>query len=171
MTVSDRRFALRTRTAAAHAALDAHVGALDGPEAYARYLRGIHAFRAPVERALAGVPDAPAPLAGLIEADMAAAGVAPAAARRFDTPADASALAGVAYVLEGSSLGARLLHRQVTAFGADCRHLAAQTADAGAWSAFCTRLDRTEPYDADTAARAALATFAFALLAFGAGDG
>lgn len=166
MTASARRFALRARTAEAHAALDARVGPLDSAAAYGRYLRGIHAFRAPVDRALAELPDAPLPITALIEADMAAAGVAALGARDFDLPGDPSARAGIAYVLEGSALGARFLYPRARALGQASGHLAAQAGDRQAWPAFCARLEAVEPFDAEAAAGAALATFGFALDAF-----
>ena len=54
---------LRERTAAAHAALDATVGPLTTRAVYARYLRGIHAFRAAAEPLLATAPWRPKSLA------------------------------------------------------------------------------------------------------------
>jgi len=172
MTASARRFALRARTAEAHAALDASVGPFDSVAAYRRYLRGIHAFRAPVERALVDLPGVPLPITALIEADMTAASVAPVLARDFDLPGDPSALAGILYVLQGSALGARVLYPRARALGQASAHLAAQAGDRPAWAAFCARLDAVEPFDAEAAAGGALATFGFALDAFRhAGDG
>ena len=171
MTGGSRRFALRDRTAGAHAALDAAVGPLASEAAYRRYLRGLHCFRAPVERAIAGQRDAPPALAPLIAADLAEIGLAaPEPPARFPAPGSASARAGVAYVLEGSALGARILYRQARALGRDPRHLAAQTADPRAWAAFCARLEQAEDFDLEAAAAAALETFAFAREAFARAD-
>ena len=168
-----RRFALRARTAEAHASLDASVGPLADAPAYARYLRGLLAFRAPAERALAGAGWSPAPLAPLIAADMADLAVAPADEVAVPAPTGASAALGLAYVLEGSALGARLLHRQALAlgFGAErgARHLAAQTADLAGWHGFLGTLEATEPFDLDAAASAAQAGFAAAERAFADG--
>lgn len=170
---ASRRFDLRARTAAAHAALDAAVGDLSDLDAYARYLRGLHAFRAPAERALAGAAWAPAPLAPLIAADMADLGVAPADEVALSAPSGASAELGLAYVLEGSALGARLLHRQALGLGLDAghgaRHLAAQTRDLDAWRGFLDVLDKADPFDAEAAARAADTGFAAAGQAFADG--
>lgn len=168
-----RRFALRDRTAAAHAALDAAVGPLADHPAYARYLRGLLAFRAPAERALGGKAWEPAPIAPLIAADMRDLGVHPAAEAEVAPPAGTSEALGLAYVLEGSALGARLLHRQALALGLDggrgARHLAAQTRDLDGWRAFLGTLEAAEPFDLDAAARAAESGFASAGRAFADG--
>jgi heme oxygenase (biliverdin-IX-beta and delta-forming) len=167
MTASARRFALRAETAQAHATLDAAVGDIAEARAYARYLRGLHAFRAPVEQAFAGAPGAPLAIAALIEQDMQAVGVMPQPpSPPFELPDDASARLGIAYVLEGSALGARVLRRQAASLGLDPRHLAAQTGDPLGWAAFCARLDSAENYDPATAARAARSALAVALAAF-----
>ena len=168
-----RRFALRERTSEAHTSLDAAVGPLDDVTAYARYLRGLLAFRAPAERALADAGWTPEPLAPLIAADMADLGVPPAAEVELPAPADASGQLGLAYVLEGSALGARLLHRQALALGLDgdrgARHLAAQTADLEGWRGFLGTLEATDPFDLDSAVAAAAAGFAAAERAFSDG--
>ncbi len=165
-----RRFALRDRTTESHAALDAAVGSLADPHAYARYLRGLLAFRGPAERALAGAGWQPAPIAALIAADMADLGVAPVAEVVLAPPADGSGALGLAYVLEGSALGARLLHRQALALGLDgdrgARHLAAQTADLAGWHGFLGTLEAAEPFDLDAAVGAACDGFAAAERAF-----
>ena len=66
---------------------------------------------------------------------------------------------GLAYVLEGSALGARLLDRQARALGLDAgfgaRHLAAQTADLAAWHTFLGALEAADPFDLDAASIAA----------------
>ena len=169
-TPPSRRFDLRARTSAAHAALDASVGPLSGPTAYARYLRGLLAFRGPAERALAAAAWAPAPLAPLIAADMDDLGVRPVEEVALAAPDGASAQLGLAYVLEGSALGARLLHRQALDLGLDAghgaRHLAAQTRDLDGWRGFLAALEAAEPFDAEAAARAAEAGFAAAGRAF-----
>jgi heme oxygenase len=54
-------------------------------------------------------------------------------------------LLGLLYVLEGSSLGARILVRMVSALGLSedlgARHLYAQSSSGGAWSSFLNVLD------------------------------
>lgn len=187
MKTKTRRFALRERTAAAHAVVDAAVGPFDGLPAYRDYLQGLHAFRARVESGLADVawPDAfggwrPVLLAGLIREDMADLGMPSPAhigppSPSSDASGDLSELMGRLYVLEGSALGARLLLRRAEALGLGAgrgaRHLARQ-ADAGipggkeGWPAFLELLE-TLPLDSDRLGIAALATFAAAADAFG----
>jgi heme oxygenase (biliverdin-IX-beta and delta-forming) len=169
-----RRFALRERTTGAHAALDAAVGPLTDAAAYARYLRALHAFRAPAERVLAAACWSPAPIAALIAADMADLGIAPRPEMTLPAPRDRSGELGLAYVLEGSALGARLLQRQALALGlrADhgARHLAAQTHDLDGWRAFLATLEGAEPFDLDAAVGAAVAGFAAAERAFADGS-
>lgn len=168
-----RRFALRDRTSAAHAALDAIVGPLADAAAYGRYLRGLLAFRAPAERALEAADWTPAPIAALIAADMDDLGIAPAAEVAMPAPAKPSDALGLAYVLEGSALGARILHGQALALGFDAgrgaRHLAAQTRDLDGWRGFLGTLEAAEPFDLEAAVRAAQGGFAAAERAFADG--
>ncbi|MFO1047858.1 MAG: biliverdin-producing heme oxygenase [Geminicoccaceae bacterium] len=173
------RHALRERTADTHAALDSRVGLLDTLDRYAGYVRGMHAFRAPVEGALAdtALPGwfagwRPLALGPAILADLADLGLqAPDfAAGTLPCLDDASSLLGVLYVLEGSSLGARLLYRQARALGLSeqhgARHLALQTADSQSWRSFVTLLERHPELDLERAVGGAIATFALAHDAF-----
>ena len=170
-----RRFALRDRTAATHAALDRRVGELDTIERYARYLRGMYGFREPIETALAEItlPDwfagwRPIAVAATILADLAdlgdAAGATPPAA--LPQMRDPSSLLGVLYVLEGASLGARLLYGRARELGMSdrygARHLALQAQSAESWRRFLALLGSAPTFDLDGAVDAALATFAVA---------
>lgn len=165
-----RRLALRAETADAHAALDAAVGSLSSLDAYRRYLSGLHAFRVTAEGQAAGAAWEPQALAGAIEADMADLETLPRDPVAFGAGSGASAALGLAYVLEGSALGARLLQREATGLGlgADfgARHLAAQTADRTRWPAFCVALEAAPGFDPEAAADAARRAFAAALRAF-----
>ena len=80
---------------------------------------------------------------------MADLGLVPRAPVSLNIPEDASALLGLAYVLEGSALGARLLYPEALALGLDgsrgARHLASQIADRTAWPSFCGVLDAAGP--------------------------
>jgi heme oxygenase len=165
-----RRFALRERTAEAHAALDQLVGRLDSLERYAGYLRGMIAFRAPVEEIFAECPVPglrPNSLAPALRTDLADLGLAaPTAEVRpalHPHSTSASGRLGILYVLEGASLGARLLYRDARALGLSerygARHLAQQAADTVSWRAFLALLGRSPAFDLDRAASAALATF------------
>lgn len=164
MAISDRRFHLRTETAAAHAALDRAVGPLDGLQAYRRYLLGLYAGRAPIERAFAAAEPSPSLLADDMARDIADLGLAAPDLRLFPLQDELSARLGVCYVLEGSALGARLLLPQAAGLGLGAeygaRHLDRQVRSTG-WQDFLRRLDAAEPYDARRAANAAAAAFRF----------
>ena len=125
MTDKGSRFALRELTRDDHETLDALVGEFTDKNAYLRYLEGMAAFRGGVERRLAEV-DYPETFGGWrpglisteLEQDLRDLGrEAPRAPVPFDLPADRDALLGVLYVLEGSSLGARLLVRRAAELG------------------------------------------------------
>lgn len=151
---------------------------LDSAERYGRYLRGLAAFRMAVEHALSekGVPEGwiPQPIALLLAADMSDLNLGPAPDLTASVPACPSRWLGLAYVLEGSALGARLLQRQAGAlgFGAGygARHLAAQTAQPGRWQSFCLYLEAASPFDAVAAAAGAVDAFALAQRAIEAAD-
>lgn len=173
-----RRVFLRESTADAHAALDDMIGAFDSLSSYKTYLRGISAFRIPVETMLAG-RTWPADLAfwskqtfgGLIRADLA----------DLDLPADEEVpmpdigaaredMLGMLYVLEGSALGARLLYRRAQALGlrADfgARHLAAQGEKSDRWPRFLHLLESADAIEIDRVAATSRATFTVAETAF-----
>lgn len=177
MQFGSRRRELREFTAPAHALLDATVGPLDTPVAYQRYLLALDGFRGTAERwlARARMPVEfggwrPTVIAEYLAADLADLGVH----RRPDTPLaieeSPSAAAGVAYVLEGSVLGGRIIARQAQSLGYGAhngaRHLAVQSGTLVNWHGFLECLERAEPFDLDTAAAAATATFRAATDAF-----
>lgn len=171
------RFHLRQQTAEAHARLDAAVGEFSTRDTYARYLRGLLAFREPIEAALtrANLPGSYRPhgIADAIRADMTDLGIdpPPSGTRPAGTPLDTpSAVLGTLYVLEGSALGARLLYKRAQELGltADfgARHLALQSGDRESWPKFLTLLERHPPGESDATARASIAAFELALDAF-----
>lgn len=172
------RLALRVSTRSDHETLDGIVGAFSDTGSYARYLAGMTAFRGAVERGLADVdyPDSfggwrPAMILPQLKQDLLDIGrPAPCSTRAFEVPEDRHSLLGVLYVMEGSSLGARLLCRRAAALGysADhgARHLAAQTARPEAWKMLVTLLDAITPPDTSKAVQAARMTFRAAIDAF-----
>ncbi len=163
------RHVLRSATAAEHARVEGITGPLTSRQAYVRYLMGSYSFRVPIERALGegalGWPRCldgwrPTLIAEQLQADLrdlALEGASPA------PPFDLKNWnpIGVLYVLEGSSLGARLLERQVRHLGFDAtfgaRHLARQRESS--WADFVTCLDRCSPEEFEGAAVSARATF------------
>jgi heme oxygenase len=115
---------LKSATAGHHARVEAAMPSLDDlatPRGYAAALRALHAFHAAWEPAIWRAPGlAEAGLADdrrklpLLERDLRALGVAPCA-RRPPSPIlpDAAAALGALYVLEGATLGGRIIHRRV----------------------------------------------------------
>lgn len=177
-----RRAFLRESTADAHAALDDMIGAFDSLSSYKIYLRGMSAFRIPVETMLAGRtwPDdlslwSEQAFGALIRADLAdlnmtddeavpaSMAIPPIGAARED-------MLGMLYVLEGSALGARLLYRRAQALGLrsdfGARHLAAQAEKSDRWSRFLHLLESADAIEIDRVASASRATFTVAETAF-----
>ena len=178
MQVSTRRFSLRERTSHLHAAVDAAVGSFETTQDYGRYLSGIHRFRTDVESGLTGMawPSAfggwrPQAVAALASADLEDLRLD----RRSGFPvvfdlADPSRLIGALYVLEGSSLGARVLYGRAQGLGLSetfgARHLARQAGGIDNWRGFLTILDTMEDFDLDGAADGAGDVFRHAARAF-----
>ncbi|WP_051357199.1 biliverdin-producing heme oxygenase [Azorhizobium doebereinerae] len=165
------RFVLRAGTMEQHLALEAAVGPLNSLPAYTRYLRGLQAFRTPLERQLAAVaippalsPVRPIPLAELVVQDRADLGDhVPVWEETASLSLSPSALFGVFYVLEGSTLGARLLHKQAGQLGLGAahgaRHLAEQISSPETWKQFVGVLDAADDLNMDEAVVAANAVF------------
>ena len=154
------------------------IGAFDSLSSYKTYLRGMSAFRLPVETMLAdrSWPEdldlwSKRAFGALIRADLAdldiaadeAVPVPPIGAERED-------MLGMLYVLEGSALGARLLYRRAQALGlrADfgARHLAAQAEKSDRWPRFLHLLESIDAIEIDRVANASRATFTVAETAF-----
>lgn len=180
LKISLRHF-LREETAASHRRVDAAVGDWETLNDYRRYLRGQFIFRNAMENTLGGlIPPRDlesftrTALAPLIRQDLADLGdrVEPATFRDGLGVAldNRSALLGALYVLEGASLGARLLVRRAASLGLDAdhgaRHLAAQAGDKLGWPRFVALLEREDEIDAARAAESADAVFALAQRAF-----
>jgi len=106
-------------------------------------------------------------LADLIEEDLADLGRGVGVADSFPAARDRAFALGIAYVLEGSGLGARLLARRAAELGFDggcgARHLAAQTSDMARWPAFLDRLEAIELRAREDVIAGAASTFDFAL--------
>lgn len=175
--MSDRRRHLRTVTANAHAALEDLVGALSDLERYKRYVTGQHCFRASIEPVVRTTwhlwPQGQLPQ--MLEADLAndlcELGCAPVLSLpTADMVKSREDLMGVSYVLEGSSLGARVLIGDARKLGLSdrhgARHLAIQCAASDSWRRFIQQLETAEPLDMARLSGAAAATFELARLAF-----
>jgi heme oxygenase len=177
MTASPRRFLLRERTSDIHAAVDTAVGSFDTLERYGSYLQGLHAFRLPLEAYLASIEWPrhfgtwrPAAIGGLIMKDMDDLGL-PSFCPEEDISlcADLESVMGALYVLQGSSLGARILFSRARALGLNeihgARHLAEQ-AHPEDWKTFLELLDSAPQMDMDKVIDASRSAFAAAESAF-----
>lgn len=184
MAANATRFTLRDLTRDHHERLDNKVGTLESVPAYHRYLTGMHVFRTAVDSGLRShaFPPAfdgwrPTLIADELQKDMADLSLRPAAdaAPAIDVPGDLSELVGMLYVLEGSTLGARILVKQAAALGFDAangaRHLARQTGDPASWGRFQAILEScADAIDMDKAAASARKIFDTAYRAFEALD-
>lgn len=172
------RSSLRAATAADHGRVDAFFrNGLRDARDYRVYLRGLHA-------ALSGVsPSLDAVLAGsrwdgfpqqdridALAADLDALSLSPLAMSRPPQVSTIAAAAGVLYVMEGSSLGARLLVEDARGLGwtadtgASFLHLHSGDGAALRWRAFVARLEASRFEDdggEDAMMAAAAATFAY----------
>ncbi|MEQ8307671.1 MAG: biliverdin-producing heme oxygenase [Hoeflea sp.] len=165
------RSALRDSTSPLHKNLDDVVGDFGSQEAYMAYVRKTHRFRDTIESALADDSASNWTLdriANLAATDIDDLGIdlLPETDSKvcFDTSARRL---GAFYVLEGSSLGARLLLRRAEALGmrADlgARHLARQASDPRRWRVFLTVLEELPEDQHEAALAAARDTFSLAL--------
>lgn len=170
MNSGSLRFFLRDQTRSAHASLDRTVGRLTSPERYKAFVLGSYAHRQPVEAQLQSVawPVAfgdwrPCPLSSLIAADLDDLELQRPAVQPFPLSNDIASLVGVAYVVEGSALGAQLIWKMAVALGYDAlrgsRHLARQDGSLANWRSLLAIMDMMEGIDRRVAVAAANATF------------
>ncbi|MFT9063124.1 MAG: biliverdin-producing heme oxygenase [Acetobacter persici] len=174
MARDTRRFFLRDRTHSDHTELDQLIGPLTSETAYRRYLKSLAGFRAGAEQAVSKAlwPESltgwsPVSLGRMMQADLHDLEESTTPLPPFPTPVSVPALLGALYVLEGSSLGARFLAKQVATLGYSqdfgARHLAVQTASPDNWQHFLHRLDASSEWDAEEAAGSARTFFQYAL--------
>jgi len=178
MQQSTRRFLLREQTSQSHAMVDDAVGAFNTLESYKLYLQGLHAFRAPLERDLSAVawPDSfaawrPQQISALLLADMTDLGIEPGHAPSLhQVHGDIASLLGTLYVIEGATLGSRVLYKRAQTLGLSehygARHLASQSAGIDSWRSFLTLLEDAHPVEFDRVVAASLSTFDAAGQAF-----
>ncbi len=146
---------------------------MDSFAGYVRYLRGMQGFRAAAETALheVNVPPLlaewqPVFIAGEMAKDLGDLDQKPVQAISMTMSNDIADLLGLAYVLEGSSLGARLLSKRAQVLGFTeiygARHLAAQTASPEGWMHIVGLLNQSKDIDIQRIADFANAHFAAA---------
>jgi heme oxygenase len=146
------------------------VGPIRSAERYRAFVSASHAHRQAVEDYLGRAewpaafgPWRPTALAGLIAKDLADLGLETPPSEPLDLSNDIACALGVAYVLEGSALGARLIARMAAdlGFGAGygARHLAGQERGLANWREFLVLVEDVDRVDRDLAAVAASASF------------
>lgn len=168
------RSALRERTAELHEKLDRQVGVFDSVDNYADYVQRSFLFRAAIEPSLSqdsawGVQH----LRDLLGQDLADLGRQsphlPAHRPPLTRP---GAQMGALYVLEGSSVGARLLFKRAKALGFDqdkgAKHLAKQAQDLTRWPQFLALLEHTPEDQHEDVLSAGEDTFRLALEVYSA---
>lgn len=177
MVGNGRRFDLRNRMQPVHERLDAAVGALDTIDNYQRYVTRLGNFRGTMDDVFndvawpSGWSWRPTVIAEALNMDATDLGLSIC---RQGSPCvdltDTSALLGALYVLEGSTLGARILRQRAALLGFHdtfgARHLAVLTNDIGQWKSFLAILDAAPDFDVERAAGAANTVFGFAIQCF-----
>lgn len=173
-----RRSRLRELTSRAHASLDNLIHQFGSLADYERYLVGIHGFRIPVEEQFAAMnwPGVfghwrPQLIGQALRADMADLGLTPSFnPASHGPPRNMESLLGQLYVLEGSSLGARILYRRAQGIGLSqnygARHLALQTGASDNWRKFLVILEQATPVELAGVVTASNAVFYTAEQAF-----
>lgn len=146
MRQNSLRDALRTHTAPLHTELDRMVGGFETREQYLPYLRHTYRFRHMVEPAVLGAAFWPVrPIAAEAARDLADLGAPLPVCPVIAPLTDPSETLGALYVLEGSSVGARLLYRRAQALGLTetfgARHLAEQASQPQRWPEFLNLLN------------------------------
>ena len=175
MHTPSRRFLLRERTARLHALVDSAVGSFETLEEYRHYVAGIHRFRDDMEGVTGDFVDEggwrPRRIAHLAALDLQDLGLSPLPAVKQEPVTDTpSGRLGALYVLEGATLGARILHQRARTLGLSAehgaRHLAAQAQGVENWRGFLDLLDRAAPFDLEAAVDGAERVFRHAVRAF-----
>jgi heme oxygenase (biliverdin-IX-beta and delta-forming) len=163
------RAALRAHTAPIHQRLDDTVGELNSRDDYSWMVSKTFAFRAAVEPSLLDWDLwSVHKLASLLRTDLADLAVDTPPIPHSQHIATAAANLGWLYVLEGSSVGARLLFQRAQRLGFNenygARHLAAQAQGVDRWRQFVTLLDeQAAQFDRDGVLSGAQAAFEFAV--------
>ena len=175
MIADSLRNHLRVATSPLHVQLDSSMSDFTNLAAYKDYVQKTHRFRSAVELALKGGDDTGwevDPIGHLTALDLEDLGAEPLS--QVGAPEwrwSRTARLGALYVLEGSSLGARLLLRRAAAIGMGvnhgARHLDHQSADHQRWRAFLVELEHIPADMHQEVLTAADDVFRFALSVYG----
>ena len=171
MPQQNLRSLLRTHTSDVHKRLDDTVGDLSTAEAYKAFVSRSYVFRSAVEPSIRAHQNwIPLTLVGALRDDVADLGGGLVDMPVLEPASNWSANLGRLYVLEGSSVGAKLLYRRALALGFTsshgARHLALQANDAARWRHFLSLLDAVEGADLDEALSGAQGLFEFAFYVY-----
>jgi heme oxygenase len=157
---------LRRATAAAHARVESHFSSLLTPapsvDEYRDFLRAMYAFHGALEPALEAVlPQKRARVAALLD-DLSALDLAVPRSLCEVPPLDSLGRAlGAAYVVDGSSLGARVLHRHLSQRWPRSSFAFLERSGEAAVPAFRELVDTLDRFEGERASvvESALATF------------
>lgn len=168
-----RRSLLRESIRDDHQRLDDMIGLPDTAESYRRYVACVGGFRIKAEEALVTAARAnmfgvwrPTCLTAAIAQDFEDLDLSPSPVDPLAEPHSVSEALGMAYVLEGSSLGAKFIAARASRLGYDgafgARHLQIQAGASENWKNFTDLLEAVEDYQAETVCAAARRVFAHA---------
>lgn len=169
MAIETLRSSMRAATRDLHNALDARVGDFESLSSYSHYVSATHAFRNTIEVEIAKFPDIGWGIPSLMPAlnsDAADLDLHITDPLRRLHLGSREAVAAALYILEGSSLGAKVLCGRAAKIGFSekfgASHLARQVKEPGRWPRFLVWLEAAKLRDQE-ACRAAREVFAFAL--------
>jgi heme oxygenase (biliverdin-IX-beta and delta-forming) len=170
------RFLLRDQTQSQHTILDESIGPIDTVASYRAYVRGLAGFRAAVEPTIAECGEqfdsySPTLVYPAAVADLNDLGLQPVKnLPGIKAPLSRAEALGALYVIEGSTLGARLIYGRAQRLGYNAhwgaQHLHVQTATERSWSKFVTLLDSASDNVQAEAVAAARRMFSIAIDAF-----
>ena len=159
---------LRCQTAPVHERLDKTVGEIADAAAYRTFVAQSFAFRSAVEPSILHDRNwAPLPILDALRDDLHDLGQGVTQVSALEPLAGAAGNIGRLYVLEGSSIGARILYQRARMLGyTGCfgaRHLARQTGEQTRWKLFTEFLESVEDVDHAEVVAAATHLFEFAI--------
>lgn len=171
MPQENLRSLLRNHTSPDHKRLDNAVGDLSDLESYRAFVAKSYAFRSAVEPTTQAYQNwLPLTLVAALREDVEDLNAGFIDFPTLGPASNWSANLGRLYVLEGSSVGARMLYQRARKLGFSdklgARHLAIQADDVARWRQFVSLLDMAEGVDTKEVLSGAKQLFEFAFLAY-----